>query len=117
MLKYLKRYWYAVILAPILMIIEVYGDLAIPKLVASVIDDGIALQNEAVVEELGIRIILLTILMLIGGVGCAIFASIAGQGFGAELRKDMYKKIQDFSFANINKFKTSSLIKKFCPIY
>lgn len=112
MIKYLKKYWYAVVLAPILMIIEVYGDLAIPKLVAKVIDDGIALQNETVVTEIGIKIIFLTIMMLVGGVGCAIFASIAGQGFGAELRKDMYKIIQDFSFSNINKFKTSSLITR-----
>lgn len=112
MIKYLKKYWYAVILAPLLMIIEVYGDLSIPKLVAKVIDDGIALQDETVVTELGIKIVLLTILMLIGGVGCAIFSSIAGQGFGAELRKDMYKNIQGFSFANINKFKTSSLITR-----
>ncbi|MBQ9267053.1 MAG: ABC transporter ATP-binding protein [Clostridia bacterium] len=112
MLKYLKKYWYAVILAPLLMIVEVYGDLTIPKLVARVIDEGIAVQNEAIVNEVGLKIILLTLLMLVGGVGCAIFASIAGQGFGAELRKDMYKNIQSFSFANINKFKTSSLITR-----
>lgn len=112
MLKYLKKYWYAVILAPLLMIVEVYGDLSIPKLVARVIDEGIAVQNETIVHEVGLKIILLTLLMLIGGVGCAIFASIAGQGFGAELRKDMYRNIQSFSFANINKFKTSSLITR-----
>lgn len=112
MLKYLKKYWYAALLAPLLMIVEVYGDLTIPKLVARIIDEGIALGNEAIVQELGLRIILLTLLMLIGGVGCAIFSSIAGQGFGAELRKDMYKNIQKFSFSNINKFKTSSLITR-----
>lgn len=112
MLKYLKKYWYAALLAPLLMIVEVYGDLTIPKLVARIIDEGIALGNEAIVQELGLRIILLTLLMLVGGVGCAIFSSIAGQGFGAELRKDMYKNIQKFSFSNINKFKTSSLITR-----
>lgn len=112
MLKYLKKYWYAALLAPLLMIVEVYGDLTIPKLVARIIDEGITLENEAIVQELGLKIILLTLLMLIGGVGCAIFSSIAGQGFGAELRKDMYKNIQKFSFPNINKFKTSSLITR-----
>lgn len=112
MIKYLKKYWYAAILAPLLMIVEVYGDLAIPKLVARIIDDGIARGNDAIVYELGVKIILLTILMLVGGVGCAVFSSIAGQGFGAELRKDMYSNIQKFSFANINKFKTSSLITR-----
>ena len=112
MLKYLKKYWYAVVLAPLLMIVEVYGDLTVPKLVAKVIDEGIAVGNGAIVQELGIQIILITLLMLIGGVGCAVFASIAGQGFGAELRKDMYRNIQHFSFANINKFKTSSLITR-----
>lgn len=112
MIKYLKKYWYAAILAPLLMIVEVYGDLSIPKLVARVIDEGIAYQNEIIVQELGIKIIFLTLLMLIGGVGCAIFSSIAGQGFGAELRKGMYENIQSFSFANINKFKTSSLITR-----
>lgn len=112
MLKYLKKYWYAALLAPLLMIVEVYGDLTIPKLVARIIDEGIVLGNEAIVQELGLKIILLTLLMLIGGVGCAIFSSIAGQGFGAELRKDMYKNIQKFSFSNINKFKTSSLITR-----
>ena len=112
MLKYLKKYWYAALLAPLLMIVEVYGDLTIPKLVARIIDEGIVLGNEAIVQELGLKIILLTLLMLIGGVGCAIFSSIAGQGFGTELRKDMYKNIQKFSFSNINKFKTSSLITR-----
>lgn len=112
MLKYLKKYWYAALLAPLLMIVEVYGDLTIPKLVARIIDEGIVLGNEEIVQELGLKIILLTLLMLIGGVGCAIFSSIAGQGFGAELRKDMYKNIQKFSFSNINKFKTSSLITR-----
>lgn len=112
MIKYLKKYWYAAILAPILMIVEVYGDLTIPKLVAKVIDEGIVMQNEQIIYSIGFQILILTTLMLIGGVGCAIFSSIAGQGFGAELRNDMYKKIQEFSFANINQFKTSSLITR-----
>lgn len=112
MIKYLKKYWYAVVFAPVLLIIEVYGELTIPKLVARVIDEGIAVKNESIIYTFGMQILLLTVLMLIGGVGCAIFASIAGQGFGAELRKDMYKNIQTFSFANINKFKTSSLITR-----
>ena len=46
MFKYLKKYWYAVVLAPLLMIVEVYGDLFIPKLVAKIIDDGIAVPGE-----------------------------------------------------------------------
>lgn len=112
MLGLLKKYWYAVILAPFFMIVEVYGDLMIPKLTAQVIDNGIVVRNTEIVYQLGFKIIVLTFLMLIGGVACAIFANIAGQGFGAELRKKMYEKIQTFSFENLNKFKTSSLITR-----
>ena len=112
MLGLLKKYWYAVILAPVFMLVEVYGDLMIPKLTAQVIDNGITPQNTEVVYQLGMQIIVLTFLMLIGGVACAIFANIAGQGFGLELRKKMYERIQTFSFENLNKFKTSSLITR-----
>jgi ATP-binding cassette subfamily B protein len=112
MLKYLKKYWYAVILAPLLMCVEVYGDLMVPKLVAEIINKGVSGGTVQIVYSYGYQIIIITVLMLVGGVGCAVFSSIAGQGFGTEIRADMFKKIQDFSFANTNKFKTSSLITR-----
>jgi ATP-binding cassette subfamily B protein len=112
MLKYLKKYWYAAVLAPILMCIEVYGDLMVPKLVAEIIDNAVANGSTQLVYNIGWRLILITLLMLVGGVGCTIFSSIAGMGFGTEIRLDMFKKIQGYSFANTNKFKTSSLITR-----
>lgn len=110
--SYLKPYWIVTILAPILMFIEVACDLFQPKLMASIIDYGIYNGDTSFIIKTTFTMIGITLLGVIGGVGCAITASIAAMNFGADIRSAVYKKIQRFSFANLDKFNTGSLITR-----
>lgn len=112
LLKYLKPQIVAVILAPLLMVVEVVAELLIPNITSNIIDVGVANNDLDYIKSLGILAIIITIIGLIGGVSCSIFASKASQNFGAGVRKDLFKKIQSFSFVNIDKFSTSSLITR-----
>ena len=110
--SYLKPYWIVTVLAPILMFIEVACDLFQPKLMASIIDYGIYNGDTSFIIKTTFIMIGITLLGVIGGVGCAITASIAAMNFGADIRSAVYKKIQRFSFANLDKFNTGSLITR-----
>ncbi len=111
--KYIKPYLYAFIIGPIMMIIEVVGEVFMPKLLALIIDEGItAGRGSGFIVGVGAAMIVLAIIMMLGGVGGAYFATIASSGFANDLRKDVFNKIQDFSFANIDKFSTGSLVTR-----
>ncbi|AOT70788.1 ABC transporter ATP-binding protein [Geosporobacter ferrireducens] len=112
LLSYLKPYWKAVLLAPLLMLIEVVTDLLQPKLVANIIDYGIATGDMDYIMRTGLLMIGIAIIGLMGGFGCVIASGIASQSFGADLRSALFKKVQSFSFANLDTFKTSSLITR-----
>ena len=111
--KYIKPYLAWFILGPICMIIEVVGEVVMPKLLAGVINaandgtltNGISLSTMALM--IGTALI-----MMAGGVGGAYFGSKASVNFAADLRADIYAKVQTFSFANIDKFQTGSLITR-----
>jgi len=111
--KYIKPYLSWFILGPICMIIEVVGEVVMPKLLANVINaandgtltNGISLGTMALM--IGTALI-----MMAGGVGGAYFGSKASVNFAADLRADIYAKVQTFSFANIDKFQTGSLITR-----
>ncbi|MBQ5952790.1 MAG: ABC transporter ATP-binding protein [Lachnospiraceae bacterium] len=111
--KYIKPYLSWFILGPICMIIEVVGEAVMPKLLANVINaandgtltNGISLGTMALM--IGTALI-----MMAGGVGGAYFGSKASVNFAADLRADIYAKVQTFSFANIDKFQTGSLITR-----
>ena len=114
--KYIGKYKLATILTPILVILEVIVEIIIPLIMAKLIDLGIEGNNGAgdmgLVIKYGIILILHTILALFFGVASGRTASVASTGFAKNLRGDMYKKIQKFSFANIDKFSTSSLVTR-----
>lgn len=110
--KYLKKYKVYTILAPLLMILEVACELAQPKLVSNIINIGIADKDIKYIINTGIIMFVISLLGIIGGIGCLIFSSLASQNFGADVREDMFVKIQKFSFSNIDKFNTSSLITR-----
>ena len=112
-IKYAKPYLPYFILGPLCMIVEVIGEVIMPFLLAQVINNanagtlttGISLKTMALM-------ILTALLMMAGGVGGAYFGSKATVNFGADLRADVYRKIQTFSFVNIDKFSTSSLVTR-----
>ncbi|MEA5084703.1 MAG: ABC transporter ATP-binding protein [Lachnospiraceae bacterium] len=110
--KYLKKYMIYVVLAPLLMIIEVACELLQPKLMTKIVNIGVPNGDISYIIKIGGLMLLIAILGIIGGIGCLYFASLASQNFGADVRKDLFIKTQHFSFSNIDKFKTSSLITR-----
>jgi len=111
--KYIKPYLYAFILGPIFMIVEVVGEVFMPKLLAAIINEGVG--NDKGIGYIiitGILMVILAIIMMLGGVLGAYFATVASSGFANDLRKDVFNRIQDFSFANIDKFSTGSLVTR-----
>ncbi|HOP94454.1 MAG TPA: ABC transporter ATP-binding protein [Dictyoglomaceae bacterium] len=112
LLPYLKPYTLFIILAPLFMIVEVVCDLFQPTLLAKIIDEGVLKSNFPLILRTGLLMVGIAIIGMIGGVGCTIFASYASQNFGRDLRSALFKKIQAFSFRNIDKFHTSSLITR-----
>lgn len=111
--KYVTPYLSAFILGPIFMIVEVLGEVFMPKLMAMIINEGI--QNGAgngYIITKGIMMVLLAFCMMAGGTLGAYFAVKASVNFAASLRKDVFAKVQEFSFANIEKFSTGSLVTR-----
>lgn len=98
------------------MIVEVLGEVFMPRLMARIIDTAVV-ENTATGNWKGVLLIsagmiVLALIMMLGGVGGAYFGAKASVNFGADLRLDVYKKIQRFSFANIDKFNTGSLVTR-----
>ncbi len=127
--KYIKPYLPYFILGPICMIIEVVGEVLMPTLLSYIIDLGIDGKTEKmpafilwVYEKFGNNavfivaiaagMIMTAVLMMLGGVGGAYFGGKASVNFAADLRADIYKKIQSFSFSNIDKFSSASLVTR-----
>ncbi len=110
--KYIKPYLYAFILAPVLMIAEVLGEVYMPKLMAMIINEGVTSGDSGYIIKLGVLMVFVALGMAASGVGAAYFASKAAISFGADLRKDVFRKVQDFSFANIDTFSTGSLVTR-----
>ncbi|MCO8193812.1 ABC transporter ATP-binding protein [Anaerofustis sp. NSJ-163] len=99
-------------LAPFYVIIEVLMEVLIPFYMADIIDIGIANGNLNYIIKLGLFLFFLAIISLITGTLAGKYAAKASAGFARNLRKDMFYKIQDFSFANIDKFSTASLVTR-----
>ena len=110
--KYIKPYLYAFILAPVLMIAEVLGEVYMPKIMAMIINEGVTSGDSGYILKLGVLMVFVALGMAASGVGAAYFASKASISFGAGLRKDVFKKVQEFSFANIDNFSTGSLVTR-----
>ncbi|MDP4152362.1 MAG: ABC transporter ATP-binding protein [Bacillota bacterium] len=110
LLRYLKGVWLIVILCPLVMVIEVLCDLMQPKILAGVIDVGVANHDIAYVYDKGLLLILLALAGMVSGLVCVILATLASTHFSYNLRLDLFKKIQSFDFKSINKIGTSSLI-------
>ena len=118
MLKYLKKYWFFALLAPVFMIGEVPMDLLQPELMSRIIDDGVlGLNNGGVgnlntVITIGLKMIGFVALGGICGIMSGVFANLCAQQFGNDVRKAVFKRIMEFSFEQTDKFSTGSLITR-----
>ena len=100
------------ILAPIYMVLEVLFDILIPLYMADLIDFGIDLGDMGYVVKVGLFLVFLSLTALLFGILSGRSAAIASTGFGKNLRKKLYYKVQDFSFSNIDKFSSASIVTR-----
>lgn len=112
LLPFMKKYLVFAILCPILMILEVLADIIIPYLMSRIVDIGILNQDIQYIAKIGIVMIISALLAMTFGALSAHVGARAGYGFAAEIRKEAFKKVQGFSFANLDKFSVSSLITR-----
>lgn len=110
--RYLKPYLRWALLAPLFMVGEVVTDLLQPRFMAQIVDVGIQNGDTAYVVITCLKMLGVAMLGVVGGAGCTYFAMKAGYGFAKELRGALYEKIQSFSFANLDAFKTGSLVTR-----
>lgn len=106
------KYLFMSVLTPILIIGEVFMETTIPKIMGQIVDIGIQNSDIQYVIRCGFLMIVMSILSLSFGAGAGRSVSVASMGFAAEVRKSMFNKIQDFSFSNVDKFSTSSLVTR-----
>lgn len=127
--KYAKPYWPYFVLGPLCMIVEVLGEIFMPRLLATIINYGLGEKDLAeapgfvqwLYQTIGASPFIITvmvgmvftaILMMLGGLGGAYFGAKASVNFAADLREDVYRRVQRFSFANIDRFSTGSLVTR-----
>ena len=116
MIKHLARcireYKWAALLSPLCMIGEVTMEVLIPLVMANLYDFGIELQNMSIIVTRSIQLVICALMSLCFGVLSAVFAAKAATGFAKNLRHDMFYRVQNFSFSNIDKFSSSSIVTR-----
>ena len=118
MLKYLKKYWFFALLAPLFMLGEVSMDLLQPQLMSTIVDEGVlGLSNNNVgdlslVIRTGLQMIGLVLIGCLCGILSGVFANLCSQNFSNDLRKDTFSKIMSLSFTQTDQFTTGSLITR-----
>ena len=108
----IREFKWPAILSPLCMIGEVAMEVTIPLVMADLYDFGIELQNMQVVVQKSILLVICALASLAFGSGSAFLASKAATGFARNLRHDMYHRVQDFSFSNIDKFSAPSIVTR-----
>ena len=119
-MKYIKPYKTAFILCPLLMMVEVLGEVVLPSLMANIINKGVIYVDEGTgvvgnipeIMKYGGMMLIFILLMAAGGIGGAYFGAKASINFAADLRKDAFDNVQKFSFADIDRFSTGSLVTR-----
>ena len=112
LLSCLGHYWKYALLAPSIILIEVFMEILMPLVMAKIIDVGIANGDVGYVTRMGLLMIGMALLSLSAGVLAGRFAAIAGAGFAKGIRQKLFYKVQEFSFRNIDRFTTASLITR-----
>jgi len=107
-----RKYLPFIIMTPIIIMVEVLLEVNIPLIMGKIVDYGIPSNELSVVLNLGVRMVFMALLSLLCGSLGTIFASTGSIGFGSELRKEVFNRILDFSFENIDSFQQSSLLTR-----
>ena len=108
----IREYWWAALLSPLCMVGEVAMEVTIPLVMKTLYDHGIKMQDMGVITKQSLLLVLCALCSLMFGVASAIFASRAGTGFAKNLRHDMFYRVQKFSFSNIDKFSSASIVTR-----
>lgn len=111
-LSYLKKYWYFALLTPLFMVLEVSMDLVQPSLMSRIVDEGIVAGDMELIINLGIQMLIFTIVGCCGGVLSGVFGNLAAQNFSNDLRKDAFAKVMKMSFQQTDKFTIGSLVTR-----
>lgn len=112
LLRSVREYKRQTILTPVLVALEVFMEVLIPLLMANIIDVGIAQGDMGYIIRLGLLLVFLAVIALIFGAKAGQLAAIASAGYAKNLRHDIFYKVQDFSFGNIDHFSTSGLVTR-----
>lgn len=112
LLPFFRKYRFAAILCPVLMLIEVVGDISMPFLMSRIVDVGIADGDIPYITKTGLLMIFIALVALFCGAYSSRLAALASQGAGAELRLALFEKIQTFSFSVFDRFGVPSLITR-----
>lgn len=110
--KYARPYLSAFIIGPCLMITEVLGEILLPKLMSLIINYGVAERDSGYIVRTGLLMVGVAFLMALSGIGGAYFSAKASICFTSDLRRDLFAKVQQFSFQNIDDFSTGSLVTR-----
>lgn len=110
--KYIKPYLFFAILSPLMMVVEVVVDLIQPTLMSVIVDEGVIGGDISKLVRTGILMLLLVIVGGVGGLSASYFASVASQGFGCDLRGDIFRHVMAFSLEQTDKFSTGSLVTR-----
>ncbi len=111
-MKYIRPYAAAFILAPLCMLTEVFGEIMLPKLMSMIVNHGVAERDMSYIVGVGAVMVVFAMLMALGGVGGAYFSAKASICFTSDLREDLFAKVQNFSFKNIDQYSTGSLVTR-----
>ena len=110
--KYITPYLGAFLMGPLMMLTEVAGEVALPKLMSLIINNGVAGRDTGYILKTGLLMAAVVVCMAGGGSRGSYFAAKASINFTTDLRRDVFKKVQQFSFANIDSFSTGSLVTR-----
>jgi ATP-binding cassette subfamily B protein len=109
---FFSNYKKALILAPLLVIIDVVCEIVQPELMSKIVDLGVRQKSLSYILQTGGIMVLLSLIAIAANVGNIYYSSHASVGFAAELRKGLFNKIQQFSFSNLDKFSSASLVTR-----
>lgn len=112
LLKRIREYRWVAVLTPILVSIEVILEVALPYVIANLIDYGVNQGDLKLISYYGFELIMVAVLALVFGIASSLSAAKAGTGLAQNLRHDIFYKIQDYSFGNIDKFTTGGIITR-----
>ena len=112
LLRYAKDYRKQIILGPVFKFFEAVFELILPLLMASLIDNGLKMNDRGMIIKMGVWMIAMSVIRLVCAIICQYHASVASQGFGTELRNQLIKKINSFSHSELNHFGTDTLITR-----